>query len=230
MKILGLIPARGDSKGIVDKNIVDLAGKPLIYYSIQQAKGVEDIDRVFVSTDSPRIQSICKSYGLDVPFLRPDYLARDNTRTIDVVIDLLECLKTEYNEEYDYVCLLQPTSPLRNSDDIRNCIDIIKEYNCDSVVSVSLVSEPHPYKMKVIRNGNLQPLIEGSDSSTPRQELPEIYQLNGAVFLTSVKVILDQKSHYGENCQPYIMPEERSVDVNTKLDLQFVELLMSKKK
>ena len=227
MKILGLIPARGDSKGIIDKNIVDLAGKPLIYYAIQQALAVKAFDRVFVSTDSPRIKSVCESIGLHVPFLRPEHLALDTTRTIDVVIDLLESLKKDYNEEYDYVCLLQPTSPLRNSEDIENCVSIIKTHNCDSVVSVSLVSEPHPHKMKVIRNGNLQPLIEGSDSSTPRQELPEIYQLNGAVFLTSVDIIMNQKSHYGENCYPYIMPEERSIDVNTKQDLQFVELLIS---
>ena len=227
MKIIGLIPARGDSKGIINKNIVNLAGKPLIYYTIQQAQAVEEIDRVFVSTDSPRIQSVCKSIGLDVPFLRPEHLALDTTRTIDVVIDLLRYLKEEYNEQFDYVCLLQPTSPLRNIDDIKNCIRIIQTNNCDSVVSVSLVSEPHPHKMKVIRDGKLQPLIAGSDSSSPRQELPEIYKLNGAVFLTSVEVIMNQKSHFGENCYPYIMPEERSVDVNTKLDLQFVELLMS---
>ena len=227
MRILGLIPARGDSKGIVDKNIVNLAGKPLIYYTIQQAVKVNLFERVFVSTDSEKIKTVCESIGLEVPFLRSKHLAQDNTRTIDVVIDLLESLKESYNEEYDYVCLLQPTSPLRSVQDIKNCIEIIRAKKEGSVISISLINEPHPYKMQVIENGLIYPFLKGSDSSTPRQELPAVYELNGAVFLTDVETIMEKRSFFGEKCYPYIMPAERSVDINSDLDLAFATMLIS---
>ncbi len=227
MRILGLIPARGDSKGIADKNIVNLAGKPLIYYTIQQALKVDLFERVFVSTDSEKIKTVCESIGLEVPFLRPKHLAQDNTRTIDVVIDLLKSLKENYNEEYDYVCLLQPTSPLRSIQDIENCIEIIRAKKEGSVISISLIDEPHPYKMQIIRNGLIYPFIEGSNSSTPRQELPTVYELNGAIFLTDVETILEKRSFFGEKCYPYVMPAERSVDINSSLDLIFAKMLIS---
>ena len=111
MKTLALIPARGGSKGIKDKNIVDLGGKPLIYYTIREAKIAKVFNRILVSTDSHKIKQISESYGIDIPFMRPKVLAQDNSRTIDVVLYALDKLKKKLGEEYDYVCLLQPTSP-----------------------------------------------------------------------------------------------------------------------
>ena len=162
-------------------------------------------------------------------FLRPEELAGDKIRTIDVVLDLLTTLKNKFNEEYDYVCLLQPTTPLRIKEDIINCINIIKEKKKGSVISLCKVDEPHPHKMKVINNNNIFSLIEGTDSSIPRQELPPVYELNGAIYLSDTKTLFKTKSFYHKNTYPYIMPAERSVNINNKLDLEIARFLLNEK-
>lgn len=226
--ILAVIPARSGSKGILNKNIVDLLGKPLIYYTIREALKVRKLGRILVSTDSEEIKSISENYGLEVPFLRPKNYADDHSRTIDVVIDILNTLEEKYREVYDYVCLLQPTSPLRHSTDIEACINILIENNNDSIVSLCKIDEPHPIKMKLIKDGLVIPFIEGSDSSIPRQELPDVYELNGAIYLSSVRSIKEKRSFFSDKCCPYIMPPERSININNINDLILArELLKS---
>lgn len=228
MKILAIIPARGGSKGIPNKNIIDLNGKPLIYYTICEALKITGFNRVLVSTDSVEIKRISESFGLEVPFLRPEYLGGDSVRTIDVVIDVLDTLKGKYNEEFDYICLLQPISPLRTAKDITNCIKLIKKTGGNSVVSLSKVDEPHPHKMKKIKSGLVYPFIKGTTSSIPRQELPEVYNLNGAVYITDEQTIIKKRSLFGKKTYPYIMPDERSVNINNPNDLLLAEALLAK--
>jgi CMP-N,N'-diacetyllegionaminic acid synthase len=226
MNILAIIPARGGSKGIPNKNIVKLNGHPLIYYTIREALKVKQFQRVLVSTDSEKIKTVSKSCGLEVPFLRPEKFATDTTRTIDAVIDLLDTLRVDYEETYDYVCLLQPTSPLRVANDIESCINIVSEYGSGSVVSLCRIDEPHPVKMKQIKGGLVSPLLEGTDSSIPRQELPEVYELNGAIYLTEVTTIYNRQSFFADNTRPFIMPADRSVNINNYHDLILASELM----
>ena len=226
MKTLALIPARSGSKGIENKNIVDILGKPLIHYTIKEAKKIPQFNRILVSTDSEKIKAISENEGISVPFLRPKKLAANYTKTIDVVIDVLQTLQSEYDETYDYVCLLQPTSPLRKSKDIQNCLGMLKETRT-SVVSLVKIEDPHPNKMKKIEGGLVRSFLPLSDSSIPRQLLPDCYALNGAIYLTDVDTITLEKTFFSAKTLPYVMPGERSINIDSKLDLALVRNLIS---
>ena len=227
MKILAIVPARGGSKGVKNKNIIDLDGQPLIHYTLKEAIKVSQFDRIIVSTESELIKSICDEVGDYVPFMRPQKFAQDHSRTIDLVEDIINRLEKDYNEIYDYACLLQPTSPLRTAEDVENCIEMIKKQSIGSVVSLSKIDEPHPYKMKIIEEGIVKPLMSGTNSSIPRQELSEVYELNGAIYLSEVKGLMENKSFFSYPSIPYIMPMERSVNINNHFDLRQAEYLLS---
>ena len=211
--ILAVIPARGGSKGIPGKNIKDLYGQPLISYTIQAALDCKKIDRVVVSTDSEKIAGVAKKYGADVPFLRPAALA------IDAVIDVLERLQ----ETYEYVVLLQPTSPLRTAEDIEKAIDKAIASGKD-VASVSLVKE-HPVLMREIgADGVLVPLLSGG-STIRRQDMKEIYRVNGAVYVNRV-ADLTKDTSFNDNPVGYVMPVERSIDIDEESDFLLAEHFM----
>jgi CMP-N,N'-diacetyllegionaminic acid synthase len=226
MKILAIIPARGGSKGIKNKNIIDLNGTPLIHYTLKEVKKVKEITRILVSTESDQIKKVTDEVGNFTPFLRPNKFAEDSSRTIDAVKYVIEKLEQEYNEVYDYICLLQPTSPLRNAEDIENCISIMLGQKTGSVVSLVKIDEPHPHKMKVISNNTVKPLLSNTDSSVPRQELPPVYELNGAIYLCETKGLLKDENFFPEPSTPYIMPPERSVNINNFFDLKLAEYLL----
>lgn len=228
MRIVGLVPARGGSKGIHNKNITDLGGKPLIYYTLHEASKVSSIQRLFISTDSEIIRSICTELGFTIPFLRDKDLARDETKTVDVVLNVLDLLEKRFGEIYDYVCLLQPTSPFRIAEDIQRCVDIVLESGCDSVVSLAEVDEPHPFKMKVINNGIVEPFISGSDSSVPRQSLPPVYALNGAIYFCKTELLYNTHNFFSKNTVAYVMPSERSININNQMDLELAKVLLQK--
>lgn len=174
-KFLALIPARAGSKGIKDKNIIDLKGKPLIAYSIEAAKRSKYIDRVVVSTDGDDIASVAKDWGADVPFLRPDYLASDTAKTIDAVLHCIQELEKS-GEKYDYLVLLQPTQPLRQGFHIDEAIEKILELEAQSLASVSKVKE-HPVLIRTIsENGELRNLLDCS-STVRRQDFPDYYRV-----------------------------------------------------
>lgn len=229
MKILAIIPARAGSKGVKNKNIIDLCGKPLIQYTIDEVKKVSGIDRILVSTESAKIKEVADKFGEFVPFLRPQEFAEDKSRTIDVIKHAVQKLKKDYNESYDYICLLQPTSPLRIAEDIENCIQIITTQKEGSVVSLVKIDEPHPHKMKVIKYNQIQPLLSNTDSSVPRQELPPVYELNGAVYLCETKALLRDENFFSKPSTPYIMPEDRSVNINNHFDLFLAKYLIENK-
>jgi len=229
-KILGIIPARLNSKGIFKKNIRLLAGKPLIAYSIETALKSKYLERVIVSTDSEEIARIARKYGAEVPFIRPKKLAQDNTPMIDVVIHAFNFIKTIEYYEPEWIVLLQPTSPLRTADDIDNAIELAIKHNADSVVSVcECESNSHPYWLKKIENGKLVSFIKTKKKYPIRQLLPVVYRLNGAVYIVKSQILKKFKSLYGRNTIPYIMDPTRSIDIDTPLDFKFAEFLIKER-
>jgi len=226
MKTLGVIPARGGSKGVPGKNIKMLAGEPLISYTIENALKSK-IDDVVVSTDSQEIATISKSLGAQVPFIRPSSLATDTSKSIDVVRHCLILMEEQNETTYDLVMLLQPTTPLRSIEDIDNTILKIFDENCDSVISVVDVGAFHPARMKFIQNDRLldPPFCEDYENQ-PRQELTPMYIRNGAIYLTKRATIL-ANSFKGEYSKAYIMPQDRSINIDTFWDFQLAEILIN---
>lgn len=222
-KILGIITARGGSKGIPGKNIKPLNGKPLIAYTIKAAQESKLLTRAIVSTDYNDIAEVSRKYGGDVPFLRPAEIAQDKSTSIDVVKHALSWLKDNQKEEYDYVMILQPTSPLRTSEDIDECIKIAIEKDADSVMSMKELDDFSPKKLKKIENGLIRPYFEEEGAqSAQRQSLDRMYKRNCAVYLTKTEHILNNDL-FGKNSYGYIMPEERSVDTNKPVDFEMAE-------
>lgn len=221
MSILAIIPARGGSKGIPRKNVKLLAGKPLIGWSIDAAKRASCIDRLIVSTEDEEIASLARELSADVPFLRPADLATDETPGMAPVLHAISQLP-----DYDWVLLLQPTSPLRTAEDIDGIWQYCQERNSPSAVSVTEVGK-HPYWMYQSDDEHrLQPFIKGRPVVTRRQDLPQALALNGALYLARTEWLLKQGSFIGPETLGYIMPPERSVDLDTPQDWSWVEFLI----
>ena len=193
--ITAIIPARGGSKGIPDKNIKIIGGKPLIAWTIETARRSKYIDRVITTTDSDKIAGICKEYNCEVPFMRPKHLANDSAKGTDVILHTLDWLKLK-KIDYDYFILLQPTSPLRTTKHIDEAIEIlISSENANSLVSVKKVNQ-HPYWMKRINNdGYVEEYQKDNEINYHnRQELPDLYVNNGAIYISKCDYFLKNKS------------------------------------
>ena len=227
-KILAVITARGGSKGIPQKNIRPLLGKPLIAYSIQAALQSRTLNKVIVSTDDEDIAKASKQYGAEVPFIRPKHLATDTATTLSVLQHAVRYLTDKEGYLADIIVCLQPTSPLRSAEDIDQAVTLCIHTSADSVVSLSQV-EHHPYWMKKVVEGRVYPLMEADDEKYPRrQDLPPVYQLNGAIRVIKRKVLLEEERIEGECSRAYIMPQERSIDIDTPIDLKLAELIMKR--
>ena len=217
--VLAIIPARGGSKGVPRKNIRLVAGKPLIAWTIESAQESCFIDRLIVSTDDLEIASISQKWNCEVPFLRPAVLARDETPGIAPVLHALETL----SERYDIVVLLQPTSPLRSIEDIDGCIIHLMERQAKSCVSV-VEPDKSPYWMfRLGLDEHLYPLLE--ETYARRQELPKVYALNGAVYVAECDWLIQSGSFLSSDTVGYIMPKERSLDIDTEQDIKLFNLL-----
>ncbi len=231
MKIIGLIPARGGSKGLRGKNIRDLVGKPLIAWTIEAALNSKACSRLIVSTDNQDIKKIAQDWGAEVPFIRPKPLASDTATSISVVNHAIEYLQNEGIKKSDYILLLQPTSPLRTEEDIQNAIDLGKSKQAVAVVSVT---EPnyHPCKSHMItQQGVLQKFFKNSLDNERRQDLPLAYAENGAIYLNRISSLLEEQIFIPKNkTYPYIMPPEHSIDIDTPWDLYLAELILKKQK
>lgn len=229
-KILGVITARGGSKGIPRKNIKLLDGKPLIAYTIEAAAQSRWLSRTIVSTDDFEIAEISKSFGADVPFLRPENLAEDKSTSIQVIQHALHWLKENENAEYDYVMILQPTSPFRTAEDIDACIEKIIETGADSVMSMVELVDFSVKKIKRIEDDVIVSVFEeeGNQSSF-RNDGEKLYKRNGAVYLTKVEVLL-KDDLFGTVSRPYGMPLERSLDINEPYDFFLAECYFQKMK
>lgn len=227
-KILAIIPARGGSKGVPRKNIKDLNGKPLIAYSIDVAKESKYIDRIVVSTEDEEIAEVSKKFGAEVPYLRPLKLAKDDSPTVDCIINMVTWLKENENYIPDYVCLLQCTSPLRESKDIDGTIEKAIGENVDGAISVC-EAEVNPYWTNIFDDDKLKYFIEEGKKITRRQDLPKVYSMNGAVYVMKTDVLLDKKTFETDNITGYVMSSENSIDIDTNLDFKFAELLMKER-
>lgn len=220
LKVLGLIPARGGSKGIPRKNVKRIAGKPLIAWSIEAALRSRSLDAVVVSTEDAEIAAVAREWGAQVPFLRPAEFAQDDSPGIDPVLHALEQLP-----EFDAVLLLQPTSPLRTTEDIDACIELAQVQASPSAVSVSEPTK-HPYWMYRLDGGQrMQPLIDVPPVSR-RQDLPAVYAMNGALYYARADWLRQQRNFVTAQTVAYVMPPERAVDLDTALDWKLAELLL----
>lgn len=225
MNILAIVPARCGSKGFPHKNIAKIKGKTLLEWAIHIGIQTDIISDVYVSTDCKEYETIAKNAGAHSLGLRPEEFATDGAKSIDVVIDLIKKL----DKSYDYLVLLQPTSPLRTPNDIKNMIEQIQLNDADACVSVSSIEEPHPYKLKSIdTNGYVKPFLEGTTSEVTRQSLPKVYALNGAIYITKINVILEQKTFLPPKTISYIMSE--NINIDSENDFIFLEAMIEKKK
>jgi len=226
-KVYAIIPARGGSKGLKNKNIKELAGKSLIEYSIEAALKCSYISRVIVSTEDLKIKQISQNCGAEV-FDRPFELASDTAKTSDVVLHVLEKFQQE-NDCPEYIALLQPTSPMRTSDHLLSCIEAF--FESDSACAISVTeSEDHPYKSFIIENEILEPLFDIKYLESPRQTLPKTFRPNGAIFLISSELFLEKKVFYVSPAMPFYMSNETSVDIDTEFDFFMVESMLKQLK
>lgn len=224
-KFLAIIPARSGSKGIKNKNIVGVNGKPLIYYSINEALKSNYISDVIVSTDSEEIAKIAKNLGAKVPFMRPSFLATDTSKTIDTVIYSIEKL-TEIGQEYDYVVLLQPTQPLRRSWHIDEAIELIINKKETSLVSVSKVKE-HPILIRKIDNNGYIKNLLNEGSTKRRQEFEDFYKVNGAIYINKIDENLTRNTSLNDNKLAYIMDEKYDLDIDEPNDLYLAKIMLN---
>lgn len=228
MTNLAVIPARSGSKGLKDKNIKFLNGKPLMAYSIEAGIFSEKFDTVHVSTDSEEYATIARKLGADVPFLREAKYATDNSSTWDAIKNVIESYQ-KVGKTFENVAILQPTSPLRTKQHILNCFDIMEEKSADAVFSVCEVEHSPLICGKIPPNGSLKGFIDRRVIYSPRQELPLFYRLNGAIFLFKTNVLYEYDSIYDCNIFSYKMDKYSSVDIDTELDFKLAEqILLSK--
>ncbi len=225
-EIIGLITARGGSKSIPGKNIKLLAGRPLIAWTIEAALQSKALSRVIVSTDDEKIAEVARQWGADVPFMRPDELAQDNSSSISTVLHALNWLAENEGVYPEYIMLLQPTSPFRTAEDIRQSIDLAGNYRAAAVVSVC-EAERHPYIcQRILEDGTLADFITTEMQYLRRQDLPPAYAVNGAIYLNQCSSLLRDQRFLPSGSIAYIMPPERSLDVDTMWDWHLAELIM----
>ena len=225
MKNLAIIPARSGSKGLKDKNIKELNKKPLIYYAIKEAKKSNIFDEIMLSTDSVLYADIGKKLGASVPFLRDDNLSTDTASTWDVVKDVLKRYE-EKNIYFDTVCILQPTSPLRISDDIVKSYDMFKEKDANFVVSVCEMDHCPLWSNTLDDTLSMENFIDKNIIQMPRQELPIYYRINGAVYIIKTKYLFEVKDIYSSKSYAYIMPKTRSIDIDDIVDFRLAGILL----
>ena len=220
-KILAVIPARGGSKGIKDKNITELAGRPLLQWTIDAAIKSRYIDRFLLSSDDPQIQSVAESLGCEVPFTRAAHLATDEASTIDVILDVLERVAG-----FDVVVLLQPTSPFRTAEDIDSCLELMMRDGAPAVVSLCAVKD-HPALVFQLQNDKkITPFLSSPrGESLRRQDLPAAFTLNGAVYASDIPWFIKNRTFTATEAVGYVMPESRSIDIDDAQDLFIAQQL-----
>ncbi len=221
-RVLGIIAARGGSKRLPRKNVLPIGGKPLIAWTIEAGLNSETIDKLIVSTDDQEIASVCRDYGCEVPFLRPEELATDMSTSSDVVLHALENFP-----DFTHFVLLQPTSPLRDENDIDIAFSHMINRGATSCVSVKVSTESPYWMYSIDENGKMSSVSE-LYRETRKQDLPDSYLLNGAIFISETQRFLNCSKFVSEDTCAYVMPRQRSVDIDTAEDvLQFESLLQN---
>lgn len=224
MKKIAIITARSGSKGLKDKNIKELKGMPLLAYTVKAAKESGIFDVIHVSTDSEVYADIARKYGAEVPFLRSGQNASDTAGSWDVVREVLEKYE-EVGKTFELAVLLQPTSPLRDAKCIQEAYRLLEEKKADAVVSV--VEEEHsPLLSNVLPDDLSMKGFIRAEANCPRQQMPVYYRLNGALYMVKTSMLTENFDLYKEGCFAYIMPKEKSIDIDTIWDFKMAELLM----
>ncbi len=223
---LAIIPARGGSKGIPRKNVALVGGKPLLFWTVSEAQKSGSLDRLIISTEDEEIANLARAYGVEIPFLRPRKLARDETPGIEPIIHAARWLEEKEGYCPHYLMALQPTSPLRSAADIEGAIRLAQEKSADAVVSVTS-AHTHPYLAKrVLGNGRIEDLIRQEGGYSRRQEFPPAHMVNGAIYVVKRDVLLRRRTFYPNRTFAYIMPPERSIDVDDSWDLHMADLII----
>jgi CMP-N,N'-diacetyllegionaminic acid synthase len=225
LRIIAVIPARGGSKGIPGKNVRGLVGKPLIAYTVEAALESKTLKRVVVSTDDAKIAEVAKSYGAEVPFLRPAELAKDDTPGLLVIQHAVKYMEEDEGHKLDVVVVLQPTSPLRSERYIDEAVEKLLRTGADSVITVCKVRH-HPFWSFTVKGERLYPFSEKGITISRRQDLPEIYAVNGAVYAVRRDVLFEQNSVFGRDTRAILMLHEESVDIDDYFDLFVAEMML----
>lgn len=230
-KVIAIIPARGGSKGLPGKNVKPLLGKPLVAWSIKQALKSKYIDYILLSTDGEEIAKIGKQYGAEVPFLRPSEYATDDSPSSDLVIDALGKLES-MGQRYDYIVLLEPTSPLRKKDDIDEAIKLLVENEkADSLISIGKIHLEHPYLIKKINNdGYVMPYIKSSKSIYQRQQADEALFPYGVIYMSKVSSFKEKLTFYTDKTIPYLIERWQNYEIDDEIDFVLIETIMNLRK
>ena len=228
MRVLGVVIARGGSKGVARKNVAPLHGKPLLDYTAEAALAAEKLSRVILTTENDEIAAVGRAAGLEVPFRRPDELARDETPSLPVIQHAVQSLLSD-GDSFDAVMTLQPTNPLRRASDIDGAIEMLAETGADSVISFVDVGEKHPARMKYIDpNGQvIDPPFAEQFEGQRRQDLPPIYLREGSIYLTRSDVLMNQDSFKGADCRAWLIPPQRACNIDTPYDFALAEWLLA---
>lgn len=227
-KVLGIIPARGGSKGLKNKNVLNLNGYPLIYWPIKALKNSKYVDKFILSSDSKKITKIANKYKCPTPFLRPKSLAKDTSSTIDVVIHAIDYFKSK-NLYFDYVILLEPTSPLTSSDDVNKAIEKLdKNKKAHSIVGISKNINQHPSFTVSLSNKKYLKFLDKKFKR--RQEISDLYFLDGSLYISKVEALMKYKSFYHNKTLGFIMPKWKSFEIDDYIDFLIISTLMKNKK
>lgn len=231
MKLLGIVPARKGSKRVVGKNTRLLAGKPLAEWVIEAALGATGIDRLVVSSDDEQVLELARKHGAHLPLPRPPELATDTSPSVDFVIHALGVLEARGEGPYDAVCIMPSSSPFTLPADIDATIALFHRTGAETAVSVVQVDHAiHPLKMKVMEGERLLPYLEEERGRMAAHELPKIFVRNCSVYVSRRSVFFEHHQIVGRDMRGYVMPPERSVDINTEQDLLFAEFVLSRTK
>lgn len=227
--MLAVIPARGGSKGVRDKNIKELAGKSLIIYTIEAALSANIFEKVIVSTDSSLIADIAEKNGAEIPFVRPCEIAGDFVSSDEVIMHAVEFFEKKGNK-FTEVCKLQPTSPLRNGTHIREAYNLFKEKEANFVVSLCECEHSPLWMGKLLKDGLMDDFIRNEIKLSCRQKLPVYYRLNGAIYMAKIDAFKREKSFFGQKGYAYLMQQEDSIDIDSELDFKIAECILERRK
>ena len=228
MNILGITLARGGSKGVKKKNIRDLLGKPLIQYTIDEAYKSKYLDEYIVSTDNEEIANIAETLGAEVPFIRPELFSTDQASSVSALKHAVSFMEKRESKKYDYIVELMCTNPLKNSSDIDQCINKIIETNADSVIAVHELEDHHPARIKMIIEDKIVDFIPEPNEARRQDLTPKAYIRSGSIYCMKRSYLMDLDLRYGgSNSRPYILPQDRAVNVDTEIDFMICEQLMS---
>lgn len=232
MKILFVITARGGSKGVPRKNIIQLGPLPLIAYKIISAKKCKYENRIIVSTDDEEIAQVAKQYGAEVPFMRPDYLASDTASSMDVIDHAIKWVEENDSTKYDYICLLEPSSPFLTGTDLNTALDLLISKDADTLLGMKEVEVNTKFIHTLDSKNGLSLFYDEIIKMTGvrRQDQAQEYTMNGCIYAAKLEYFKKNHLFHSEKSVPYIMPTEKSVEIDSMMDLEFARFIVEKKK